>query len=139
MPPGVFLSVYLRKALGLGNIFGVTTNAKMGDVRLLRGQAGGVVGMLGERPMARFAVDVGMDAFRFGIGDIGMAALAGLVAGVSNGARRDFGDGVATVVAIAPETFRNEGAAKNQEQDHSQEENTSHAKQVSDVLKPNHS
>jgi len=115
LSPGVFLSVYLRKALGLGNIFGVTANAKMGDVRLLRGQGGGVVGVPGERPVAGFTVDVGVNAFRFGVGDIGMAAFAGLVAGVSNGARGDFADGVTTVGAIAPETLRNEGAAKDQE------------------------
>ena len=139
LPPGVFLSVYLRKALGLGNIFGVTTNAKMGDVRLLRGQACGVIGVLGERPVAGFTVDVGVNAFGFGVGDIGMAAFAGLVAGVSKGTRRDLADGVTTVVTIAPETFRNEGAAKDQEEDQTQDENTGHTEQVGDVLKLNHS
>jgi len=139
LPAGMFLSVYLRKALGFGPVFGVTAYAKLSDVWLLWGEAGGVIGVFCERAVTGFAVHMGVPAFGFGIGHVRVTSFAGFMASVRDGTRGNFGDGVATVMAVAPETFGDESTAEDQEQDQAEEENGGHAKQVGDVLKLDHS
>ena len=61
--------------------------------------------------MARLAVNPGMFPFMLFLEDIRMACLAGLMAGVNHGQGGNFGDGFAPIVAVLPETVRDEKGA----------------------------
>lgn len=135
---GMLLGVDLREALRLGDVFGVAADAEMGDVGFLRLHARGVVGVLGERAVAGLTVDVDVRAFRFGIGDVGMAGFAGVMAGINDGTCGDFGDGVAAKMAIAAKAFGNEGTTEDKEKNHADSEDGGHAKEMVDVLQFEH-
>ena len=135
---GMLLGVDLRKALGLGDIFGMAADAETGDIGLLRRHAHGIFGMFCERAMAGFTVDASMHAFCLGIGNIGMAAFARLVAGVNDGPRADFRNRIAAKVAVAAKAFRHERTAEDEEKKQSDDENRGHAKEMSDVSHLNH-
>ena len=60
---GMLLGVDLRKTLGLGDVFEVAANTKMSNIGELGFYARGIVGVLGQRAVAGFAVDVSVDAF----------------------------------------------------------------------------
>src|SRR5262249_38261902 len=106
----VLLRIDLREALRLGDIFGVAADGEVSDVRLLRSESGGVARVLGERTVTRFAVDMRMDAFCLGFGNVRMARLAGLVTSVSDGAGTKLGERVAAIVAINPKALWQEDA-----------------------------
>jgi hypothetical protein len=135
---GMLLRIDLRKTLGLGDIFGVAADAEMGNVRFLRRQGRWVVGVLCERAMTRFAIDVCVDAFGFGIGHVRVAPFAGFMACVGDWARGDLGEGVTAEVAVAPETFGDECAAKDKEEDQADEKDGGHTEEMGDVLQLDH-
>jgi hypothetical protein len=101
---GMLFGVDLRESLGLGRAGRVTANAEDGGIEFGWGN-GGIVGVLGERSMAGFAVDVCVLAGLLGIQDVGMAGLAGLMSGEVDWAGGDLGDGGAAIVAILAETL----------------------------------
>jgi len=127
LPARMFLGVDLREPHRLSDIFGMATNAKVSDIRLLRRNATGIVGVLCQGAMAGLAVHVSVHTLRFGIGDTRMAPFTGLVAGVNDGPRSDFRYGIPAKMTIAPEALGNEGAAKDEEEEQADEENRGHA------------
>ena len=135
---GMFLGVDLRKAPGLSDVFGMAADAERGDFGQFRFCARGVVGMLRKRAVAGFAVDVGVDAFCLGLGDIGVAAFAGVMAGVGDRARGDFADGIAAKMAVAAEAVWDERTAENEEKNQADDEDRSHAKEMGNVLQLDH-
>src|ERR1017187_5041631 len=89
---GVLVGVDLREAFGFGGAGRVAADAEDCGVELGWGDRG-VVGMLRQRAMAGFAVDVGVLAGGLDGQDVGVAGLAGLVAGEVGGGGGDFADG----------------------------------------------
>jgi len=136
---GMLRNIDLREAGGLGDIFGMAADAEMGDIGQLRRHAGGILGMLGQGPVACLTVDVGMDALCLGVGLFRMTVPARLVAGIVNGPRGDFGKGIAAKMAIATEAFWNESTAKNEEENQADCEYGGHAEKMADVLQFDHS
>ena len=109
---GMSLGVNLREALRLGDIFGMAANAKLCDVELFRSETGGMVPVFVERPVAGLAVDLSVDTVSFGVGYIGVTALAGLVTRVGDRMPRDLRQGVAPVVTVLAKTLREESTAQ---------------------------
>ena len=134
----VFLGVNLRETLRLGDIFGMTANAKVYDVGLSRRETSGIVGMFGEGPVAGLAIDLGVDTVSFGVGYIGVTALAGLVTGVGERTRSDLRQGFTPVVPVPAKAFREESAAQDNKENQAGKENRGHAKQMRDVFERNH-
>ncbi len=114
--------VDLRKLLRFGDVRLVTTHAKHGGLQFLRLDRDRVFRMLGQRPMARLAVDSRMPAFLFHFEHVGMARLARLVAGKDSRMRGDFGDCVAPVMAVLPKAARHQQGSRHQEQDDAYQE-----------------
>src|SRR5208282_2459521 len=96
----------LWKVLRLGTVGLVTARTHDGCIQLLRLHRTGVVHMLGQGPVASLASDDHMLAQFFLIHNIGMAGLAGVVAGKRNRPGRDLADRRASIVAILSETVR---------------------------------
>lgn len=134
----VRLRVDLGEALRLGNIFGVTADAEMSDIGFLRSQSGRIVGMFGQRAVAGFAVYARMDAFCFGFGYVGVARFAGLMTRVGDWARTNFGERVATIVAIDPEAFWEKDATESEEEDEAESKHGGHAEEMRNVPKLDH-
>ncbi len=139
LPPGVLLGVYLRKTLWLCDVLGMASDAKMGDVWLLRRHARRVVGVLCQRAVAGLAVHSGVHTFPFGFGNIWVASLAGFVARISDGPRGNLSEGVPTVIPILPKAFGKVRAPEDEEQDQADQEDPGHAKQVSNIFELDHS
>lgn len=114
--------VDLRKMLRFGHVSLVTTHAKHSGLQFFRLDRDRVFCMLGQRPMARLAVDPRMPAFLFHFEHVGMARLARLVAGKDSRMRGDFGDCVAPVMAVLPKAARHQEASRYQEQDDTYQE-----------------
>ena len=131
---GMFLGIHLREVLWLGDIFGMAANAQMYDIGLFWFETGGIVGMFGERPVACLAVDRSVDTVSFGVGDVGVTALADLVTGIGDRARSDLRQGVAPVMTVLAKTLREESAAQDDKENQANEENRGHAKQMRDVF-----
>ena len=131
---GMFLGIHLREVLWLGDIFGMAANAQMYDIGLFWFETGGIVSVLGERPVAGLAVDLSVDTVSFGVGYIGVTALADLVTGIGDRARSDLRQGVAPVVTVLAKTLREESAAQDDKENQANEENRGHAKQMRDVF-----
>ena len=135
---GVFLRIHLGKALRLGDIFGVTPDAELGDVGELRSNAGGVFGVLGEGAVAGLAVHMRVHTFRFGVGLLRVTPFTSLMTGVGDGTRGDFAEGVTPEVAVAAEAFWNKGAAQKQEESQAEEKNDGHTEEMRDVFERDH-
>lgn len=138
LPAGMLFGVDLREALRFGDVLGMAADTQMGDVGLLGCHARGIFGVLRERAMTGLTVDVGVNAFGFYVGLVGVTAIASLVARVGDWTRGDFCDGVTPEVAVAPEALRNEGTAEDKEKDQADEENGGHAKEMGNVLQLGH-
>jgi len=107
----------LRKTLGLGEICLVAANAELGSIQLSRLDRGWVFGMLGQRPVARFAGYSLVHAFAFHIENVGVAALANLMSGISNRKCCNLGDGLAAIVAVLTKAAWHKESAYHQKQD----------------------
>jgi len=90
----------LRKSFRLGSARRMAARAKNSGVRLYRCHRGRIVGVFGQRSVARFAAHVHVSAFALHIEDIGMAGLASLVTGELNGSSRDFAECSTAIVPI---------------------------------------
>jgi hypothetical protein len=94
--------------------------------------------MFGERAVARFAVYARMDAFRFGFRDIGMTRFAGLVTGVSDWTRTNFGERVTAIVAVDPEALGEEDPTKTEEEEDAEKEDARHPEEMGNIPKFEH-
>ena len=102
----------LRKLLRFGDVRFVTTGAKHGGLQFSRLDRARVFRMLCQRPVARLAIDSRMPSFLFQFEHVGMAHLAGLVAGKDSRMRGDFGNCIAPVMAVLVKAARDEEASR---------------------------
>jgi len=116
---GMFGCVHLRESCWLGDVLLMAPRANDGRIRKHRLQSSGIFRMFGQRPVAGFAIHMRMFAMAFGVGDVGVAGLAGLMASIVDGFGRKFTECGATIVAIFAESFRNQDASYYQEAQYS--------------------
>ena len=86
---GVLGGGYLRKALRLGGVLFVAAAAEVGDIGQFGNVRRGIVGVLRQRAMARFAGDVGVFAGGASLGFVVVAHHAGVLPGVGDGVGAD--------------------------------------------------
>lgn len=128
----------LRKRLGLRGIFLVAARAEDGGIKLGGCHGSGIIGVSGQGAVASFAVHVRVLALLLLPEDISMASLAGLMTGKLDWPGRHFGDGVAAVVPVLTEAFRDQETAHDEEQGDASDENPGQSKQMSGVLEDVH-
>jgi len=116
-PAGVVYRGNLREGSRFGDVCLVTAGAKHGGVQFCWLERSGVFRMLGERPMTGLARHSLVFTLCFRFQNVGMAALASLVAAKGNRATCDFGDGISAVVSVLSEGARNQHAAQHEEDD----------------------
>ena len=102
----------LRKLLRFRDVRCVATGAKHGGFQFRRFDRTRVFRVLCQRSMARLAVDSRMPSFLFKFEHVGMAHLAGLVAGKDSRMRGNFGNCVAPVMAVLVKAARDEEASR---------------------------
>ena len=112
---GVVRGIDLRKSLGLGGTRRVASRAQHRGIRLYRRYRGWIVGVLGQRAVAGFAVHMRMLALALHIEDVGVAGFACLVAGELHRTGRNLADCSAAVVAILSEALWNHETVERQE------------------------
>jgi len=115
---GVICRYHLWETFRLGAVGFVTAGADDGGVQLGRCDRSGIIGVNGLGSVAGFASDDHMLTLLFLINDVGMAGLAGVVAGKGNGPSGGFSDGISAIVAILPKTGRDDRGAQDGEDNH---------------------
>jgi len=135
---GVLCRLDLRKALGRGGARRVASGTEHGRIRQNRLHGHWILGMVGQRSMASFAVHVRMFAavllFRY----VGVAGLASFVAGKLDRTRRDFADGIPAVVPILPEAFGHLKSAYHQKGQKGKNEKSGKPEKMSCMLEDTH-
>lgn len=129
---GVVGCVDLREALRARGAGGMAADAEDGGVGLTRID-GRIVGMFSQWTVAGFAIDVRVLAGTFGLGDVGVAGFAGLMAGEVSGVGGDFGNGVAAVVSELAEAVRDDGGAQHEEEKRTDRVDCSESKEMTRV------
>jgi hypothetical protein len=119
---GVIRWINLRKAFGLGGTRRMASRTKNSGIRLYRCHRGRIVGVFGQRSVARFAAHVHVSAFALHIEDIGMAGLASLVTGELNGSSRDFAECSTAIVPILPKARWNHVMSNDKKDDEGENE-----------------
>ena len=109
---------HLGKPLGLGAISFVTTGAHHSRVELWWCNGRGIVSMAGQGSVAGLAGHDHMLALPLLIYDVGMAGLAGIVAGEGYRPGRCLGDRSPTIVPVLAKAARNDGGAEHDKRDH---------------------
>ena len=133
-PSGVLSRNHLRKRFRLRGAGGVTLRAENRRIRLHRHQRSRIVGVFGQRAVARLAVHSGVFALSLGLSDFTVAQLASLMAGVSDGERGNFGDRIAAIMPVLAEAARQRKGANRQEEQCSYDEYAREAEQMFGVL-----
>ena len=67
-----------------------------------------------------------------------MTTFAGVVTSVNDGARGDFGKGIAAKMAVTAEALRDERAAKDEDKNQADGKDCGHAKEMGNVLQLDH-
>lgn len=134
---GVLSRVHLREVFGASGAGPMAAFAESRHLGLA-GIDGRIVGMLGERTVAGFAVDVGVHPRGFGLRDIGMAGFAGLMTGEVEGFGRDFCDGCAAVVPVLSEAVRDDRGANDYEGQRAGEIDSGQTEEMSRIPKDTH-
>src|ERR1017187_5873747 len=134
---GVLVGVDLREALGFGSAGRMAADAEDGGVELGRGD-GGVVGVFRKRTVAGFAVDVGVLAGFFGVQDVRMAGLAGLVAGEMDGTSGNLTDCGSTVMAVFAKGLGHDEVPDNKEHEEGSDEQERKSEQMSCIFEKAH-
>jgi hypothetical protein len=111
-PTGVICGGNLRKALRFGAVGFMTTRTNDRRIEFWGLYRCRVVGVLRQGSVARLAGDDHMLALFLLIDDLSVAGLARFVARKRNRPGRNLGNGVASIVAVLPETARNNCGAK---------------------------
>lgn len=114
-PAGVLPGDHLRERRGFGGILLVAAAAEVGDIGQFGLDCGGVIGMLGLRPVASFAGNAGVLAGGADFRLIVVTQNAGALPRISNGSRPDQCKGAGPVMAELAKGLRDDGAADNQE------------------------
>jgi hypothetical protein len=104
------------------------------DIQLHWLDRGGIIGVLCERYVTGLAVDVRVDAFGLDLCDIGMAILAGVMAGKGNGVRGKLSNGRASIGTVLPKALRNGGGPENDKRNEAQEKDASQTNQMLRIL-----
>ena len=119
---GVVCGINLREPLGLGGTRRMASRAQHCGIRFYRRYRGWIVGVLGQRSVAGFAVHMRMLTFAFHIEDIGVAGFACLVTGEFHRASRNLPDCSAAVVPILPKARWNHEMSNDKEDDEGENE-----------------
>jgi len=98
--------IHLVEALGLGGILFMAAPAKVGDIGQLRYISGGIVSVLGQCSMTRFAGDIGMLAAAMHLALLIVALEALLMPGIGDGTSADRFEGTRPIVSVFPEVSR---------------------------------
>ena len=94
--------------------------------------------MIRQRAMAGFAVDVGVLAGGLDGQDVGVAGLAGLVAGEVDGVGGDFADGGSAVVAVLPEALGHDEVANDKKHHKGDDEEEGKSEEMSCIFEAFH-
>ena len=124
----------LGKPLRLRTIGLVAAHANDCGVRQGRSNRTGVVGVLGERPVASLTGERRVFTLFLQIGDVGVTRLTSFVTGNGNRTRRYLSNGCATIVAVLPEATGNNSCAQNHEREERDQHHCSEPDQVFYVL-----
>ena len=108
----------LRKSFRLGAVGFVTTGTEYRRVEFGGSDRCRILGMPGKGSVAGLTRNHHVLAQLLLVDDLGVAALARLVAGESNGTSRDLGDGIAAIVAVLSEAVGDHSRAQDDESDH---------------------
>jgi len=127
----------LRKSLWLGRACRVTANAKNGGIEL-RWNDGWIIGVLSKRPMAGLAVDTRMFARLLHIQHVGVAGLAGIMAGEVDRAGGYLCNRRSTVVSIFAEALRHDEVANDQEDHKGNHKEKRESEEMPGVLEVDH-
>ena len=109
----------LGKRLRLSFARFVAANAEHSDIYIWRLQGGWIVRMFRQWSVAGFAGHMSVDALRFFLQHVCMAAFAGAVAGEYDGFRGKFLQSSTAVMAVLPKALWYEDRAGDQEHDNS--------------------
>ena len=132
----VFLGIDLREIFGLGGVRLVAANAENGCVELRRLDRARIARVCCERAVTSFAVHACMLSILLHGEDIGVASLADFVSGKHHRFGSDFGDRIATVVAVLTETPRHEDCSDQNKDDDSSGKDQGDTPQMFRVLEP---
>ena len=116
----MFLRRNLRKGFGLGEVRFVAADAQLGGIQLCWLNGCGIIGMPGQRPMARLAANSLVHAFTFHGKNLAVTALAYLMSSVGDRKRCDLADCVAPVMSVLSKAPRHQKATDDQENGKSQ-------------------
>lgn len=131
---GVICGCDLRKGFGFGAVAFVAAGADDGGVEFRRLDGGGIVGMLGLGSVAGFAWNDDVLALLLLFHNVGVAGLAHVVTGMSDGTGRGLGNGGAAIVSVLAEAARDDGGAQEKECHQSDRHDYGEADEVFDVL-----
>jgi len=107
-PSGVICSGNLGEGFRFGAVGFVTASTDDGSVELRGLYGAGIVGMLGQGPVASLASDHDMLAQLLLIGDVGVTSFAGVVTGECDGPSGHLAKRRAAIMAILPEAVRHD-------------------------------
>lgn len=134
----MFIGLDLGEALGFGRAGGVASCTEHGAVGFLRDHRGWIGGMIRERSVASFAVHMNVFAMVLGIGDIGVAFFARLVARKFHLPGGDVVNGRSAIVAVLTERFGNYESANAQKHKESQYKESREPEEVPSIFKKIH-
>ena len=132
-PAGVLHRVDLRETAWFGGAGRMAANAQHGCVDLVR-LDGWVVRVLCQRTVAGLAVHVLVLARLLRLRNVGMAGLAGLVAGVVQRAGGNLADGRPAVVAVLSEALRHNEVPHHKKDRERHHEEKRKAEEMSSIL-----
>jgi hypothetical protein len=131
---GVLIGNHLREFVRLCGLAAVALYAQLARIRPGRFQAGGIIGVLRQRAVTRFAGDRGMPAAPAGFGNVRVTDFAPLAAGIHERPRRVVGNRRCPEMAEFPESFGDKERAEGHEKEHAQPEEECHPDKVFSIL-----
>jgi len=108
---------HLGEGLRLGGISLVTANTQHSGVEFFGRDGGRIIGVLDQRTMAGFAIDVRVPAVPFLFQNVAVTALAGLMSGEIHRPGSQLGQGISAKVSVLSKTFRNQDAAQDKKEE----------------------
>ena len=128
----------LREIPGLSGVRFVAADAQHSGVEFGRSHRGGIVSVLGERSVAGFAIHVRMLAVFLFVEHIRVTAFAGVVAGVIDGPRRNFGECIPPEVPVFAEALRYQKTPDNQKKEYAGGEHACQPEKMARISKGAH-
>jgi hypothetical protein len=130
----MLLGIHLGELFGLGLILPVARLAKTGPGQFLRLDLGRIVSVLGVRSVARLARNSVVFTLGSKRGDLVVARGTNRLSGEGNWPRTDVIEGSGPVMAVAPERFRDQHLAQQQEDEKARAEDQNERDQVGGFL-----